>query len=354
MRVLLTGGGTMGSVTPLIAIAEEIKKQREDAEFLWLGTKNGPERNVIKEYGIQFNPIVYGKWPRYFSIENFLAPFKVLAGFFQAILIIIKFNPDIILSAGAFVSVPVVWAGWLLRKKSLIHQQDVKPGLANKLMALFANKITVTFDESLKYFNEKKAVLTSNPVRPEILEGDRERAIQKFKLEQNIPTVLFLGGGTGSLKINEVVIKAVPLLVNFCQIIHVTGKNKDNYKGIDNPRYHKYEFLIEEIKDVYAISDLVVSRAGLGTLTELSVLAKPAILVPLPGHQELNAIYYSKNNAAILLEQKELTAESLVRKIKFLLENHVELENLSRNINKMIDKDATKKIVSEIFKLLPK
>lgn len=343
----------MGSVSPLIAVADKIKEQKPDADFLWLGTDKGPEKKVVENYSIEFKPIIYGKWPRYFSLENFLAPFKVLAGFFQAIFIINKFKPDIILSAGAFVSVPVIWAGWLLKKKSLIHQQDIRPGLANKLMVPFANKITVTFEESLKFFPKEKTFLTSNSVRKEIFKGSRDWALQKFNLESNVSTVLFLGGGTGALKLNKIISKAVPKLTEFCQIIHVTGKNKKLEK-IDNPRYKAYEFLIEDMKDAYAVADLVISRAGLSTLTELSVLAKPTILIPLPGHQEKNAVYYQKNNAALILNQNDLNEEKLVKTIKNLLDNSSKLENLRRNISKMIDKEADEKIAEEVFKLLPR
>ena len=351
MKILFTGGGTMGSVSPLIAVANTIKEKEQSIEFLWLGTKSGPEKEVVENYGFKFKPIIYGKWPRYFSYKNFLAPVKVLAGFIQAILIIKKFKPDIILSAGAFVSVPVIWAGWLLKKKSLIHQQDIRPGLANKLMTSFANGITVTFEESLKYFPKDKTVLTSNPIRQEIFQVDKEKAREKFNLEPGLPTVLFLGGGTGALRLNEIISQAIPKLVKFCQIIHVTGKGK-KVKEIKEDRYHDYEFLIDDMRDAYTVADLILSRAGLSTLTEISVLTKPTVLIPLPGHQEDNASYYAKNNAALFLSQKGLTAEKLVKTIKNLLDNPSELENLQRNIGKMIDKDAAEKIVREIYKIL--
>jgi len=357
-KLILTGGGTMGSVTPLLAVAEEIKKQMPDAEFLWIGTKKGPEKKVVGAYDINFKSVPAGKLRRYFSFWNFIDPFFVVAGFLKSLWIIFKFKPHFILSAGGFVAVPVIWAGRLLGVPSLVHQQDVRPGLANKLTAPFAKIVTVVFPESLKYF--PKAIVVGNPVRQEIFSGQKERAFEFFNLEKDLPTILVLGGGTGALKLNRVVVKAAADLVKFCQVIHITGGRLDEQSKLaveklqkESPRYHLFEFLVEPLKDAYAVSDLVISRAGMGTLTELAVLGKPTILVPIPKtHQEANAWYFKKRNAVYILDQEKLTPENFTAAVEELLGSKVELENLSRNVKEAIAADAAKKMIEEIFKII--
>ena len=351
MRVLLTGGGTAGSVSPLLAIVnkysrlQQIKNRFQKSDFLWLGTKKGPEKRMVKDYNIKFKAITSGKFRRYFDLRNFLDVFKILAGFFQSIFIILKFRPDIILSAGSFVSVPVVWAGWLLRKKSLIHQQDVRPGLANKLMVPFATRITVTFEESIKHFPKKKTVWTGNPLREEILKGSKERVVQKFGLEGGVPVLLVMGGGTGSTTINRIVAEVLSQLTKFCQVVHLTGAQKHkNTKTRE--RYYVVDFLtVGGMADVYACADVVVSRCGMGSLTELSVLGKPTIFIPLADtHQEDNAKFILDKEAGVIIWQRELTREKLVATVDNLLDKKEKYED---NISGLI-KDGTDNIVNEI------
>lgn len=352
MRVLLSGGGTAGSVVPLIALVEEIRKKKPKSEFLFIGTRKAwPEKQLIKNKNISFSSIFSGKFRRYFDWRNFLDLFLILIGFIQSLFLIRKFKPTISISAGGFVSVPVNFAAFILKVPILIHQQDIVPGLANRLIVPFAKKITVTFKKSLDDFPRYKTFLTGNPVRPEILFGKKERAIKEFNLEKDLPTILIFGGGTGSKKINEVVYKIVPELVKFCQIIHLTGKRKINNKLSFN-RYHQYEFLSEKMADAYVISDLVISRAGMGTLTELSNLAKPAILIPLPNtHQEANAEIFREKEAAIVLSQKKLTPEILLENIKKILGTPNLKNRLSQNISQIINKNASKKIIEEILNI---
>lgn len=344
----------MGSVTPLLAVAEEIKSKTSEVEFLWLGTKSGPEKKLVCAQGIIFKELPAGKLRRYFSGWNFLMPFFIIGGFIKAFWLILRFRPQIILSAGGFVGVPVIWAGWFLRVPSLVHQQDIRPGLANKLTAPFAKIVTVTFSESLKYFPE--AILTGNPVRRDVFSGDKERALKFFSLEKDLPTLLVLGGGTGALKLNEIVSGALSELVKFCQVIHVTGGRlaKETPEG-GTGRYHVFDFLAEQLKDAYVAADLVVSRAGLGTLTELAALGKPTVLVPiLKSHQEDNAWYFKKNNAVEILDQAQLSSANFADSIQGLINNQVELESLSRNIRKVMKLGAAGVMVEEIFKIIKK
>ena len=338
----------MGSVSPLIALFEEIKKQKPETEFLWLATKNGPEEELISSYQIPIRNISSGKLRRYFGLKNFSDIFLVIAGFFQSLMIISKFKPQVLISAGGFVSVPTAWAAWFLRRPVLIHQQDVRPGLANKLMAPFASIITVTFEKSLPAFPRQKTTLVGNPVRTDIISGSREAGYDFFKLESGVPTLLIMGGGTGALNINNLVLESLDKLLEFCQVIHLTGGRLKEIKN--HPHYHQFEFLTSQLKDAYAAADLVVTRAGLSALTELSVLAKPSLVIPIPeSHQEENAALFFRNNAVAMLKEEDLSPENFIQAIKELLLDQAELDNLSRNISKMMPADAASKITEMIL-----
>lgn len=352
LRAILTGGGTGGSVAPVLAVYEEMKKQRPEAEFLFVGTRKGiPERELVQNRNIPYKSIFSGKLRRYFSFKNIIDPFLILSGFIQSVFLILKFKPGAVFSAGGFVAVPLAAAAWLLKVPIFIHQQDIVPGLANKLIAPLARRITVSFEKSLKDFHKKKAFLTGNPVRPEILQGDKQKAIKRFQLEENIPTLLIIGGGTGARDLNELVVQIIPELVAFCQVVHLTGKNKSIKNQLNFSRYHQMEFLSEGMPDLYQASDLVVSRAGLGVLTELSVLKKPLILIPIPGsHQVANAEYFSEKKAAVLINQKGLTQQILLQKIRQMIFSRNELSLLSSNISKLARPEAARKITEIILK----
>lgn len=376
----MTGGGTGGSVAPLLAIYQEIKSV-EITDFLFVGGKGSLERELTEENDIPFQSITSGKLRRYFDPRNFLTPLNVIVGFFQSLAILGKWKPDIVISAGSFVAVPVVWAAWLLRKPIVVHQQDLLKGLANKLMAPLATKITVTFSESLKDFPHKKAVVTGNPVRKAILSGDRESAKQLFSLN-DLPVVLILGGGTGALSLNKVVTESLSKLLEFCQIIHIAGKGKNifqdanledthrpdsveamlddkvtiNYKKGNFEKYHAHEFLnTDELKHAFSVADIVVTRAGLSTLSELAILAKPIIIVPLPDtHQEKNAKYFASKNAALILNQKIFNTELFTNFVYELLQSKSHKHELSKNISNIMSHDAGTKVVSEIKSILHK
>lgn len=359
MKILLTGGGTMGSVSPLLAITEEIKKQ-DKIEFLWIGTKNGPEKKVIENYKIPFKAIFSGKLRRYFSWQNFIDIFKIKIAFWQSFFILLKFKPDVILSAGSFVGVPVIWAGWLLRIPCLIHQLDIRPTLANRLSSPFAKKITTTFEKSLNNFPKKKTIWTGNPIRQELrimnYEAKIKEAKEFFSLEENLPVILIIGGGTGALELNKIIVQAVSQLIKFCQIIHLTGGRVEDNLKIEK-RYHQYEFLIKEMKYAYIVADLVISRAGIGTLTELSYFKKPSILIPMPKtHQEENAIFFKDNKAVIVLDQNRLIEDKnlIIKEVKKILQDKKELQRLQENINKLNKKDAEKEIIKILWKLILK
>ncbi len=398
-KILLTGGGTAGSVTPLLAIAEELnsplcikggrgdfsseanpplaenplssplckgdnmipplyKGGRGGFEFLWLGTKNGPERQMVEKEGIKFHAIFSGKLRRYFSWQNFISPFLILIGFVQSFFIMLKWRPDLVITAGSFVSVPVAWAAWLLRIPVLVHQQDARPGLANKLMAPFARAVTVTFEESLKDYG-KKARWTGNPIRLR-REIKNHPAVGGIKIKNNdkLPAVLIIGGGMGAMAINELVWQGLDELTKFCNVIHITGKDKTPplIKGGrgDLNGYIFHEFLnIDQMSQIYAAADIVVSRAGMGVLTELAYLGKPAIIIPMPdSHQEDNAKIFQTKNVAVILNQKELDANRFVENIKKILGDEKLREQLSRNIRTVMKEGANKEVVEIINRLI--
>lgn len=340
-RILLTGGGTGGSVAPLLAIAENLV----DCDFLWIGTKNGIEREMVEKEKINFKAVASGKLRRYFSARNFIDPFLILAGFFQSLFVILKWNPDIVITAGSFVSVPVVWAAWLLGVPILVHQQDVRPGLANKLMAPLAKIITVTFEKSLKDYG-KKAVWTGNPIRKnfELLNNQNQKN-KFFDIKSNLPIIFVVGGGTGAKAINSLIEGILSEIIKICQVIHVAGKSKS--QSIRTENYYPFEFLsVEQMAEAYSLADVVVSRCGMGTLTELSFLSKPSILIPMPdSHQEGNAEVYRENGAAVVLDQKDLTSQILFNEIEKIINNTEIKEKLSENIGNVMKKEANEAIV---------
>jgi UDP-N-acetylglucosamine--N-acetylmuramyl-(pentapeptide) pyrophosphoryl-undecaprenol N-acetylglucosamine transferase len=355
-KILLTGGGTGGSVTPLLAIAEELRGRSEAGEynFLWVGTRDGIEKGMVEKDGIIFRSISAGKLRRYFAWQNFLDPFRIIAGFFQSFSIILKWKPDMIISAGSFVATPVIFAGWLARVPIIIHQLDARPGLSNRLAAPFARAVTVTFEKTLAAFG-RKAVLTGNPIRPRLFDLYQEHRAKIKTDDGSLPVVLVLGGGTGAQFINGLIEKSANQLTEFCELIHLTGKDK-NISVIASANYQSYEFLnLEEMAWAYAAADIVVSRAGMGTLTELARLGKPTVIIPIPdSHQEENAQIFHEARAAIVLEQNELTPELFNKFLHKLVEDKKLWQELSANIKTVIESDSIRKIIAIISQIIEK
>jgi UDP-N-acetylglucosamine--N-acetylmuramyl-(pentapeptide) pyrophosphoryl-undecaprenol N-acetylglucosamine transferase len=255
----------------------------------------------------------------------------------------------VVISAGGFVALPVNWAAFILGRKVIIHQLDVKPTLTNKLSVWTAKLITTSFESSLNHFPKNKTKHIGTPIRQEIFLGDKNLAFEVFGLEKDLPTVLIVGGGTGALHLNQLVVQSVDLLVQFCQVIHVTGGGK-NQQSVSHPRYHAFDFLTDKLKDAYAVSDLVVTRAGFGFLSELAVLGKAILIIPMPGtHQEQNVVPFVKNNAALKLDQLSLDAKSFSSAIEELLKDEDLRKHMSDNIKKIMPVDATEKFVDLLY-----
>ena len=366
VKIVLSGGGTGGSVTPLLAMVDLLREQGfkdskilQKPEFLWIGTKDGPEKQLVESSGIRFMSIPAGKLRRYLSLQNVLDFFQIYLAFWQSFFIILREKPNLIISAGSFVSAPLAWAAWILRAPVLIHQLDARPGLANKLMAPFAKTISVTFKKSLADYG-KKAVLTGNPIRKEFIENkiSKREAVQKIGMRTDKPILLVIGGGTGARAINDLILENINGLTKICQILHITGKGKSNSKMEEamekNPGYKFFEFLDAfGLIKVFAAADIIISRAGMGTLTELSYIAKPTILIPMPNsHQEENAEIFSKEEAAVVLGQKELNGEILLNNIKKILKDDELRNKLKNNIKKVINTECEEEILNIIKGLL--
>lgn len=362
MKILLVGGGSGGPVVPLIAVYKEMVRQFAGVKCFLVGTKTGPERLIAKSYNLPFFHIQCGKYRRYFSIKNFFAPFLTLMGFFQALKLLRTLKPDCIVGAGSFVQVPVVWAGWCLNIPTVIHQQDIVPSLANKLCEIFATRITVCFETSLSDFSghfgllykkqsKSKVELTGNPFVTDLNSGDRQSAIRNLGLRADMPVMLVLGGGTGSEFINQLILKQLPEFLKIIQIIHITGQGKQS-EHIKSPSYLQYEFL-PNMRDAYWASDIVVSRAGLSTLTELSNLGKLSIIIPMPNtHQEYNAKLLKAFGAALVFNQNAITSEHLLKVVKKLLFDLSTQELIKKHISEIMPRNSASKIVKIIKDLV--
>ncbi|MAG11212.1 MAG: hypothetical protein CMI52_00165, partial [Parcubacteria group bacterium] len=307
IKVLLSGGGTLGPVMPLIAVADEIKKQYSEAELLWIGTFGGVEKIVVRSHSIKFKAMMSVKWRRYKSWKNIRDLLVSPIVLFHAFFILIRFRPDVLVSAGGYVSVPLHIAGWMLRIPSVVHHQDIQTGLANKIMRPFAKRTTATFEHTMKELKEVKSKHTGNPIRTALRLGDRDRGYVHFHLDQDLPTVLIFGGGTGAANLNKVVAQSLPKILEKAQVIHITGQGKqviapairEHNKKIGD-RYNTFEFFLDdEMADAYAVADLVIMRAGLSSLSEIAALGKAAILMPIAkSHQVKNAEFFVEKQAA--------------------------------------------------------
>ena len=340
MKIILTGGGTLGSVSPLIGIWQELKNKDLDLEVLFVGTKKGPEKAFVEKYGIPYKSIISGKLRRYFSLMNLIDLIKISLSIFQSFSLLIKFKTDVIISAGSFVSVPLVWASKFFKTKIVIYQPDLKLGLANKLCQKQADLIFTAFPETVEQFS-KKAEVVGSVLRNEIQEVKPSEFRKK--------NILILGGGTGSEFLNELIAQSISKLDY--NITHVTGRNKQS-NVIHDTRYTIHELLTDNYYEKIAEADLVISRAGLSTLMELSYLSKPTILIPLPDSaQEQNAEYFCQKQAAVCLKQDELTSEKLVEVINGLISDEGRRTKLSSNIHNIIKHGGEKQIFKAILSL---
>ena len=347
-RIILTGGGTAGHVTPNIALLPGLKELGYDIHYI--GSYNGIEKNLIEQFGIPYHGIASGKLRRYFSLQNFTDPFRVLKGFGEAKKLIKSLKPDVIFSKGGFVSVPVVIAGKQCRVPTIIHESDITPGLANKLAIPSATKVCCNFPETLAHLPKEKAVLTGSPIRQELLTGNRENARSFCGLNKGKAVILIIGGSLGSVVVNNAVRAILPELLENFQVIHLCGKGKvdESLKNLEG--YVQFEYIQDELKDLFALADIVISRAGANAICELLALHKPNLLIPLSanasrGDQILNARSFERQGYSMVLEEEELNASTLLDAIqKLYREKDAYIDSMKQSTGQ----DSIKKILQLI------
>lgn len=351
-RVLLSGGGTAGSVTPLIGLAEQLRRQRHDLEFLFIGTADGPERVLAQAAQLPFTTIPGGKFRRYWSWRNLSDVGNIWRGYREARSLIRQWQPHVAVTAGSFVSVPVMWAAHRLGVRTLVHQQDVRPGLANRLMSPVADIVTVTFRASMAGFPARKVRWTGNPVRTDVLNGSAARGREIFNIPETSPILLVLGGGTGSSALNALVSTMVHRLIQHWSIIHVTGPQR-NFVELRDLHYQNYPFLTWQLPHAMAAADVVITRAGLGTLSELSALGKASIIVPMPdSHQEVNAQTIGQASAGIVLRQDTHLPERLTYELEQLRLKPLERRRLGNNMRQFFNPNALTLLTDHVLHLL--
>ena len=323
-RIILTGGGTAGHVTPNIALIPRLRELGYDIQYI--GSYNGIEKDLIEPFGIPYHGISSGKLRRYFSVQNFTDPFRVVKGFGEARKLIKDLKPDVIFSKGGFVSVPVVLAGKRCKVPVIIHESDMTPGLANKIAIPSTSKVCCNFPETLESLPEGKAVLTGSPIRQELMSGNKIAALDLCGFTADKPVILVIGGSLGSVVVNNAVRQSLPELLKDFQIIHLCGKGKVDDSLKDTKGYCQFEYIKSELRDIFALADIVISRAGANVICELLALRKPNLLIPLSakasrGDQILNARSFERQGFSMVLEEEELSEETLVSSVHTLYEN---------------------------------
>lgn len=324
-KIIMTGGGTAGHVTPNIALMPALKEAGFDIEYI--GSINGMEKGLIEATGTPYHGISSGKLRRYFDWKNFSDPFRVLKGYGQAVSLMKKIKPDVVFSKGGFVSVPVVLAAKHCHIPAIIHESDITPGLANKIAIKGAKKVCCNFPETMKYLPADKAVLTGSPIRRELFSGNAENAIRLCNYKDHSkPVLLIIGGSLGSKIVNEAVRKVLPELLEKFYVIHLCGKGNLDNSLSGTIGYAQFEYASSELTDMFALADMAISRAGANSICELLALHKPNILIPLSaaasrGDQVLNANSFKKQGFSYVLKEEHLTAESLLKAVQEVYDN---------------------------------
>ena len=338
-RIILTGGGTAGHVTPNMALMPELMKHGYDIQYI--GSYDGMEKKLIEDMGIPYHGIASGKLRRYFSMKNFSDPFKVLKGISEAKKLMKELKPDVVFSKGGFVAVPVVMAASRAHIPVICHESDMTPGLANKLCIPVARKVCCNFPETLKSLPAEKSILTGSPIREELLHGNKEAARKLCGFHSDKPVLMIIGGSLGSAVINQSVREALPKLLDDFQIVHICGKDKIDNLLLKTPGYKQFEYVKDDLKDIFAMADIVVSRAGANAICELLALKKPNLLIPLSagasrGDQILNARSFEAQGFSMVIDEDYLSPDLLVEKVHALYcsrQTYIDAMEKSRQTN---------------------
>ena len=350
-KIVLTGGGTAGHVTPNIALLPELR--REGYEVHYIGSYDGIERKLIEEFDIPYYGISSGKLRRYFDPKNFSDPFKVMKGYREASSLLKKLKPDVIFSKGGFVTVPVVLAAKRRKIPYIIHESDITPGLANKIGIPFATKICANFPETLNNLPSDKAVLTGSPIRKELFSGNKIRGLEFCGFTANKPVILIIGGSLGSAFINDAIRSVLPALLENFQVIHLCGKGKIDDSLQNTSGYIQFEYIKKELSDLLDCADLVISRAGANAICEILALRKPNILIPLSasssrGDQILNSESFNRQGFSYVIKEEELTSITLLEGINAVYsqrENYINNMSKSQQLNSI---DTIINLINEI------
>lgn len=338
-KIVLTGGGTAGHVTPNIAL---IPKLRElNYEIYYIGSYEGIEKKLIADFDIPYFGIATGKLRRYLDPKNLTDPFRVVKGYSEARKYLKEIEPDIVFSKGGFVSVPVVRAAASLDIPCIIHESDMTPGLANKLCIPVAEKICCNFPETIQMLPEGKAVLTGSPIREELAKGNKIAAYDMCRFTSNKPVIMVIGGSLGAEAINKTVRDALPKLLEDFQVVHICGKDKVDNLMLNIEGYKQFEYVKVELKDIFAMSDIVISRAGANSICELLALKKPNLLIPLSAHssrgdQILNAKSFESQGFSLVIDEDYLTENLLVEKaheLYFTRQTYIDSMSKSNQLN---------------------
>lgn len=350
-RIVFTGGGTAGHVTPNIALIPKLKSLGYDIHYI--GSYDGIERKLIEDYRIPYYGISTGKLRRYFDIKNFSDPFRVIKGFVEAKGVLKTLKPDIVFSKGGFVSVPVVRAAAFLKIPCIIHESDMTPGLANSLCIPVAKKVCCNFPETLQNLPAEKAVLTGSPIRAELTKGSKEKGLSMCGFHGGKPVIMVIGGSLGAAGINSLVREALPQLLEDFQIVHICGKEKIDNLLLNKDGYKQFEYVKEDLKDLFAMADIVISRAGANAICELLALRKPSLLIPLParasrGDQILNAKSFESQGFAMMADEDYLTAVTLTEKVHELYFTRQSYIDAMQNSNQRDSIDTIINLIEEV------
>ncbi len=337
-RVILTGGGTAGHITPNVALLPYLAKA--DFAIAYIGSPNSIESKLVPAAGIPFEGISTGKLRRYLSLRNLTDPFRVIKGILQSRRYMKAFKPDVVFSKGGYVGLPVAIAAWLCRVPVVLHESDMTPGLANKLCLPFAKKVCCNFPETVKLLPKGKSVLTGSPIRDDIFLGDKEKGLSICKFNTIKPVIMVIGGSLGAASVNEAVRKALPRLLNDFQIVHICGKDKLDPSYDGTAGYVQFDYVTDDLKHLFAMTDLVISRAGANSICELLALKKPNLLIPLlhgsRGDQILNAKSFEAQGFSMVLSENDLTTDKLVdmvTELYFNRQTYIDAMSKSAQIN---------------------
>ena len=347
--IVLTGGGTAGHVTPNLALIPSLKENGWDIQYI--GSFNGIEKELVQKENIPYHPIASGKLRRYLSVENLKDPFKVVKGYFDAYKILKKLKPKVVFSKGGYVTVPVVLAASHLGIPVIIHESDMTPGLANKIAMKSAKTVCVNFEETLKYVGNK-GLYTGSPIRAELFKGSKTKGNELCGFSEMRPTLLMMGGSLGARKINEVLREALPILLERYNVVHICGKNNLDETLVGLEGYKQFEYVSAELPHLFAMTDVMLSRAGANALAEIIALNIPSLLIPLSqaasrGDQILNANAMKKKGYCEVLFEEELNKEELIQKLDEVYRNRHQFRG---TMEEMTKQSGIEKVMQEIQK----